>query len=333
MKITPAAIRQKSFETGFRGFDKKEVSSFLEEVSEVVDALHKENMDLKTKLKNTEAEAKRLKDVEDSLFRTLKTAEDTGVSIIEEANEAADLIIADANQAAESATNHANKILASARQMAEQDAATIISAAETKAKETIIELRESMQGLVRSYESLAEQREAMVKSLKRISQDALNQIDLSDAHFSRIDAKAHQRAIEELSRSQAFTFANLANLAPEVSNEFVPPIIDESDPLAEMEIIEEELDLEIHDNSPDMEIPVEEESIEVIAENEIEESAVEESAVKEEIQESIVELEIEEEQNLKSEESNPEEIQEKQPEELKSEKPKNESGSFFDQFD
>ncbi|MDG1278287.1 MAG: DivIVA domain-containing protein [Algoriphagus sp.] len=328
MKITPAAIRQKSFETGFRGFEKKEVSSFLEEISEVVDALHKENMDLKTKLQNTEAEAKRLKDVEDSLFRTLKTAEDTGASIIEEANEAADLIIAEANQSAESATNHANKILASARQIAEQDAATIISAAETKAKETIVELRESMQGLVRSYEGLAEQREAMVKSLKRIAQDALNQIDLSEAHFSRIDAKAHQRAIEELSRSQAFTFANLANLAPEVSNEFVAPIIDESDPLAEMEIIEEELDLEIHDNSPDMEIPVEEESIEVKSEVEIEEIAIEESVAIEEIQEEVAEVEIKEKEIPKAEESNPEEIQKKKPEDLK-----NESGSFFDQFD
>jgi cell division initiation protein len=328
MKITPAAIRQKSFETGFRGFEKKEVSSFLEEISEVVDALHKENMDLKTKLQNTEAEAKRLKDVEDSLFRTLKTAEDTGASIIEEANEAADLIIAEANQSAESATSQANKILASARQIAEQDAATIISAAETKAKETIVELRESMQGLVRSYEGLAEQREAMVKSLKRIAQDALNQIDLSEAHFSRIDAKAHQRAIEELSRSQAFTFANLANLLPEVSNEFVPPILDESDPLAEMEVIEEELELEIHDNSPDMEIPVEEESIELKAEAEIEEIVMEESVAIEEIKEEVKEIEIKEEEIPKSKESNPKEIQKKKPED-----PKNESGSFFDQFE
>ncbi len=45
MKITPTAIRHKTFEVGFRGYEKKEVSLFLDEISEVVDALHKENME------------------------------------------------------------------------------------------------------------------------------------------------------------------------------------------------------------------------------------------------------------------------------------------------
>ena len=215
MKITPAAIRQKTFEVGFRGYEKKEVTLFLDEISEVVDQLHKENMELKTKLQNTEAEAKRLKDVEESLFRTLKTAEDTGAAIIGEANEAADLIIADANETADNATKHIDQMVADSRRQAEEQAAALITAAEVKAKETIVELRESMQGLVRSYEGLAEQRESMVKSLRRIAQDTANQIDLSEAHFSRIDAKAHARAIDELSRSQTFTFGNLENLGYE----------------------------------------------------------------------------------------------------------------------
>ncbi len=324
MKITPAAIRQKSFETGFRGFEKKEVSSFLEEVSEVVDTLHKENMDLKTKLQNTEAEAKRLKDVEESLFRTLKTAEDTGASMIEEANEAADLIIAEANETAANATANANHLLSEARKKAEHDAATIINAAEMKAKETIVELRESMQGLVRSYEGLVDQREAMVKSLKRIAQDALNQIDLSDAHFNRIDAKAHQRAIEELSRSQAFTFGNLANLtpAPELEEEYVPEPVNEEDPFVEMETIEEEIELEIHDESPD-------------SEQEVEEEISEEPEAAEETVESKVEAEeVSEEEPAEEEEKEMEaEPEKEEPAKKTPENPKNQSGSFFDQFD
>jgi cell division initiation protein len=322
MKITPTAIRQKTFETGFRGFEKKEVSAFLDEVSEVVDALHKENMDLKTKLQHTEAEAKRLKDVEDSLFRTLKTAEDTGAAIIEEANEAADLIISEANETAEHATFNANKLLSDARRQAEQDAATLINAAELKAKETIVELRESMQGLVRSYEGLVEQREAMVKSLKRIAQDALNQIYLSDAHFNRIDAKAHQRAIEELSRSQAFTFANISSLdpAPAVQEEYVPEPVSKADPYVEMETIEEEIELEIHDESPDseMEVDVEEE---VLEKDEIEVDSKEEEeaqAEKEELPESNLKTAVRPAQEEPSK---------------KTEDPKNQSGSFFDQFD
>lgn len=329
MKITPSAIRQKSFETGFRGFEKKEVASFLEEISEVVDALHKENMDLKSKLQHTESEAKRLKDVEDSLFRTLKTAEDTGAAIIGEANDAADLIIAEANETAESATAHANKILSSAKHIAERDASLLISAAESKAKETIVELRESMQGLVRSYEGLAEQREVMVKSLKRIAQDSLNQIDLSEAHFSRIDAKAHQRAIEELSRSQAFTFANLASLTEEVGEEFVPEITGELDPLAEMEIIKETSHLESHDDSSDMELAVKEEVIEIKTEAKIEVPAAEEIEEEEQIEEEEpVKNEKPRNEIQKPKQSTPEEMQIK-----KSEAPKNESGSFFDQLD
>ncbi len=294
MKITPAAIRQRSFETGFRGYEKKEVASFLDEVSEVVEKLHQENMELRTKLQNTEAEAKRLKDVEDSLFRTLKTAEDTGASIIEEANEAADLIIAEANHTAEHANAHANQVLTQARKQAEEQSAILISAAEKKAKDTILELRESMQGLVRSYEGLVEQRELLVKSLKRLSQDALNQIDLSESHFTRIDAKAHQRAIEELSRSNSFVLANITSIAsqavPVQTPKPEPVVVNETGILAEErpveQILEEEEELEIHDHAPD--VQVEEEVIEEIHEElpeEIVEEEIEEIAASAEIPE------------------------------------------------
>ena len=48
MKITPAAIRSQSFETSFRGFEKKEVTAFLDEVSQVVEQLNQENLELKS---------------------------------------------------------------------------------------------------------------------------------------------------------------------------------------------------------------------------------------------------------------------------------------------
>lgn len=325
MKLTPAAIRSQSFETAFRGYEKKDVTAFLDEVSQVVEALNQENLELKSKLQQVGDEAKRLKDVEDSLFRTLKTAEDTGASIIEEANEAADQIISEANQTAENATAHADKLMAEAKQKAESEAAIIIGAAEAKAKDTIVELRESMQGLVRSYESLVEQREALVKSLRRISQDTLNQIDLSDAHFARIDAKSHQRAIEELSRSQKFTFANLAALAEEVGEvsahqmqeEFAPEPAAE-DPMAEMEVIEEDIELEVHDSTPDIQEEVDEE---------VQEEIIAEVPPVEENQEEVVA----EEEKIKPEV--PETPEASHPEPSKEEDPKKQSGSFFDQFD
>lgn len=298
MKITPAAIRQRSFETGFRGYEKKEVASFLDEVSEVVEKLHQENMELRTKLQNTEFEAKRLKDVEDSLFRTLKTAEDTGASIIEEANEAADLIIAEANHTAEHANAHANQVLSQARKQAEEQSAILVAAAEKKAKDTISVLRESMQGLVRSYEGLVEQRELLVKSLKRLSQDALNQIDLSESHFTRIDAKAHQRAIEELSRSNSFVLANILTIASKAESiqaiSTQPMVVIKEEILAQERPVEEnpgeEEELEIHDQAPDVQVV--EEVIEEIYEElpeEIEEEEIEEIPVITEIPRVVAE--------------------------------------------
>lgn len=318
MKITPAAIRQRNFEVGFRGYEKKEVTLFLDEISEVVDGLHKENMELKTKLQNTETEAKRLKDVEESLFRTLKTAEDTGAAIIVEANEAADLIIADANEIADNATKHIDQLVADTRRQAEEQAAAIIGAAEIKAKETIVELRESMQGLVRSYEGLAEQRESMVKSLRRIAQDTANQIDLSEAHFSRIDAKAHARAIDELSRSQTYTFANLEKLGYE--KEVVEQEIEENQHV-EVEVIEEQLELEEDDTNPDWEMEAEK------AEDELEIEDTRMELEDEALEEDIDDLDEAKDKSPFEEPVKPQATQPKYNDE-----PKNQSGSFFDQF-
>ena len=214
MKISPTAIRQKAFETAFRGYEKKQVADFLEEMSVIMEQINQENLDLRSRLQQVETEAKRLKDVEDSLFRTLKTAEDTGAAIITEATDAADQIIGEANQLAEEVTKDAQRYAEELQVYSTGQARLITQAAEEKAKETIKVLSENMSSLVKSYDALVEQREALVKSLRRLSQDALNQIDLSETHFSRIDAKGYQRAVEELGRANYFSVANLASMAP-----------------------------------------------------------------------------------------------------------------------
>jgi len=372
MKISPTAIRQKVFETAFRGFDKKEVAMFLEEMSVIMEQINQENLDLRSKLQHVESEAKRLKDVEDSLFRMLKTAEDTGAGMITEATEARDQILAEthlqaeettlqANQYAEktiseakqyaertrnevekyaeNVTKEANQIFQKAQKQAEDQAKIITSAAEAKAKETIKEIRESMHSLVRSYDGLLEQREALVKSLKRLSQDALNQIDLSDAHFFRIDGKAYQRAIDELSRSSHFSVANIAVLATQAEI----PANAESEEQFEEDMSTATLDEETmetveamqHELEEQGEIPVEE-PIEDVLEME-EESVEEEEPIIDEAF-AVGEDEVMEEEKIEEEEAAKVEIPEEpkpsnknedsEPEDLKKS-----SGSFFDQFD
>jgi cell division initiation protein len=339
MKLTPAAIRQRSFETAFRGYGKKEVAVFLDEVSEIVDRLHQENLELKSKLQSTEAEAKKLKDVEDSLFRTLKTAEDTGASIIEEANEAADLIISEANHTAKHANEHANKIISEARKQAETQAAILIGDAERKAKETISGLRESIEALVISYENLSKQREELALNLKKLSQEALQQVEETNANFQKIDANVHLKAIEELDRSNFFMTSSISSLVEQ--EEFIAKKITELHQENTFDIQSlgkeshtenENLDFEDHESDPQIE--VEEISTEKA---ELETSEIKIEAESPDQKEEIFENEIQQIQEETPQIEVPEEpvkLEEKTILEKPSppEEKKNQTGSFFDQF-
>lgn len=325
MKISPTAIRQKAFETSFRGFEKKQVTDFLEEMSVAMEQINQENFELRSRLQQVEGEAKRLKDVEDSLFRTLKTAEDTGASIITEASEAADQIIAEANQIAESTTKQAHLYAEQVKKQADEHARVITAAAEAKAKDTIKEIRESMQSLVRSYDGLLDQREALVKSLKRLTQDTLNQIELSDAHFFRIDAKAYQRAIDELSRSSHFTVANVSTLAATIPSQ-VPPIEEEPENQFEEDMSSAHLDDETQET-----IEALQHDLEDMGELTLEEEMpVEEEPMPEVEEEPIME---EEEEVIEELPETPKAEVTPLSEEPAPEDPKKSSGSFFDQFD
>ena len=331
MKISPTAIRQKVFETSFRGFEKKQVADFLEEMSVAMEQVNQENLELRSRLQQVEGEAKRLKDVEDSLFRTLKTAEDTGAAIMNEASEAADQIIAEANQLAEHTTKEAQRYAEQLGTYSQEQSRLITQAAEENAKQTMRDLIEHVKGLIKSYEGLVEQREALVKSLRRLSEDALNQIDLSETHFSRIDAKAYQYKAEEQSRTNYFSAANVASFASQDTASAVDPLpeaeqvqnvakhhISEEkvEPIASQELVEEEFISEeelvsaTHDDSADL----------------VEDLQVEAD------QEEAFEEELANMPKIQSEEVDQEDSS-SVPEDQKKEDNKPASGSFFDKFD
>lgn len=331
MKISPTAIRQKVFKTSFRGYEKKQVADFLEEMSVAMEQVNQENLELRSRLQQVEGEAKRLKDVEDSLFRTLKTAEDTGAAIMNEASEAADQIIAEANQLAEHTTKEAQRYAEQLGTYSQEQSRLITQAAEENAKETMRDLIEHVKGLIKSYEGLVEQREALVKSLRRLSEDALNQIDLSETHFSRIDAKAYQYKAEEQSRTNYFSAANVASFASQDTASAVDPLpeaeqaqnvakhhISEEkvEPIASQELVEEEFISEeelvsaTHDDSADL---------------------VEDLQVEADLEEAFEE-ELEVMPKIQSEEVDQEDSS-SVPEDQKKEDNKPSTGSFFDKFD
>lgn len=333
MKISPTAIRQKVFETSFRGYEKKQVAAFLEEMSVAMEQINQENLELRSRLQQVEGEAKRLKDVEDSLFRTLKTAEDTGAAIMNEASEAADQIIAEANQLAEQTTQEAQRYAEQLATYSQEQSRLVILAAEENAKETMRDLIENVKGLIKSYEGLAEQREALVKSLRRLSQDALNQIDLSETHFSRIDAKAYYFKAEEQSRTNYFSAANVASFASLDTARAVDPLpeVEQAQNVAQQHISEENVEPIASQEFLEEELISEENSI---SEEEFVTATPADSAELqvEPDQEEAFEEELANMSEIRAEEIDPQESS-SLPEDQKKEDNKPASGSFFDQFD
>ncbi|MDN3686851.1 DivIVA domain-containing protein [Cyclobacterium jeungdonense] len=193
MKITPLDIRQKTFEKNFRGYDKEEVAAFMNYLSQEWEKLIEEKNALKVKYEQAEKEASKLREVEQSLFKTLKTAEDTGASIIEQANKTAELILKEAQMNAD-ALNAESK----------NKARNVVDQAESQAKNIIEDLKEDVQLLVDNYEKLQSQRDYLLKNLKKTAAETLENVKTVQEDFSEIDAGAHTRMVKDLQRKESY---------------------------------------------------------------------------------------------------------------------------------
>jgi cell division initiation protein len=262
MKITSKDILQKTFEKNFRGYDKDEVTAYLGLVADAWDRLEDEKTALERDLEISRREAKKLKDVEESLFRTLKTAEDTGVSIIEEANQAANDILADAK-------NNAEAMLADARKRSNQ----LLELSEAKAKTVLADLKADVQKLVKDYEALLKERDQVLKNLKKISEDIQHSVEVSQESFKKINAQTHANLVAELEKSKAFTLANLPE--PEVSTP-TPSVVNETPIAKELaETAQVQRDEPVAESNVTAE-EVAESQVEMMAEAESGESRIEE---------------------------------------------------------
>lgn len=218
--MTAAEIRQKSFEKNFRGYDKDEVTAYLQSLAEAWDKLVQEKNDLEKRVENSEREAKKLKDVEESLFRTLKTAEDTGASIIEEANKASEEILADAHQ-------NANAMLQDAKRQSQY----LIESAEAKAKEILDNLSEDVNGTLVNFEKLIKQRDLILKNLEELSSDLEQSISASNETFKKVNIQVHADLVEDLQKNDAFTMAKIPEIHQE--EEFIQTTASELEEISE----------------------------------------------------------------------------------------------------
>lgn len=101
MNITPIDIQQAGFKVRLRGYDRQEVDSFLDMLTEDFETLIKQNTSMKEKIEELEVQLQDLKKREAALNNTLVRAEDMVGQIQENAQKEAKLITKKAEVEAE----------------------------------------------------------------------------------------------------------------------------------------------------------------------------------------------------------------------------------------
>ena len=112
MKVTPLDIQQQQFKTRFRGFDIREVDTFLEQMAETVESLHKENQNLGDEVRRLELEIQGYRKREETFKRALLNSQKVLDQMKDNARRSAELIIAEAEVKAEKILNKAHNRLA-----------------------------------------------------------------------------------------------------------------------------------------------------------------------------------------------------------------------------
>jgi cell division initiation protein len=170
MKITPIEIRQKTFEKkAFGGYDKDEVTAFLQALSQEWEKLNNDLRETRLKLEIADKEVGQLRQVESSLFKTLKTAEDTGSHIVEQARKDAELKVKEAQL-------KADEILNDARNQAKN----LVQKADAKSKTILQQVLSEIKKIKGECVMLENYKENLLAELKNLSYSILDRVNRSE---------------------------------------------------------------------------------------------------------------------------------------------------------
>ena len=176
MNITPLEIRQKTFEKGFRGYDKDEVTAFLTSLSQEWQRLNEETKELRIKLEGSEKEVQKLREVEDSLFKTLKTAENTGANMVEQATKSAELQLKEAQIKCEEMVNDAK-----------HRAQSIVEEAQQKARQALVAMEKEIQSLSQVHRQLESHRDNLLGGLQSLAQETQEKVEKVKSERKSLD--------------------------------------------------------------------------------------------------------------------------------------------------
>jgi len=96
ISITPLDMRQARFTTSMRGFDKADVTSFLQEAAEGFDQAMRENERLRIEIVKLETSLNQFRELEGSLKTTLMTAQKTADDMRDNAQKEAERLVREA---------------------------------------------------------------------------------------------------------------------------------------------------------------------------------------------------------------------------------------------
>ena len=111
MTFTPEEIQQKQFKTKFRGFDIREVDTFLDQAAGAFAALLAENEKLREENLRLDRETRGYKEREETFKRAMLNAQEVLDQMKKNAQKSADLVIAKAEIKAEKILNGAHNRL------------------------------------------------------------------------------------------------------------------------------------------------------------------------------------------------------------------------------
>ena len=194
MRITPLEIRQHTFDKSFRGYDTESVDAFLLSLSQEWERISEDVRSSKQQLEVAEKEIIRMKEIENSLFKTLKAAEDAQQNINAKAEAEASLITDKARQDAEEITNEAEK-----------KANMMVSESENKAKYLVEEAVNDLKNYERDFKAMERYKDYLVVELKNFANDALDKVNkfeerintrTSDVRLNELDVKASEKIAE-----------------------------------------------------------------------------------------------------------------------------------------
>ncbi|UCD90654.1 MAG: DivIVA domain-containing protein [Desulfobacterales bacterium] len=112
MKLTPLDIQQQQFKTRFRGFDVREVDTFLEQMSGAFEKALSKNESLHEEIRRLKLESQGYKEREETFKRAMLNSQKILEEMKKNAQKSAELIVAEAEVKAEKILNRAQNRLA-----------------------------------------------------------------------------------------------------------------------------------------------------------------------------------------------------------------------------